>query len=363
MRKPKYRRHTLRDLGFVEFQGRRHYFPGPYLSPESVTAYRDFLDRHVYLQVQDALPAPPGTITVGEVVRAFLIHSERVYPPGNRSQAVNDRAALAHLLHLDAHTPAVNYGPLRLKALQAHLADGRTRGYVNAITGRVKHCFKWAASEELCPATIYHALLTVPGLKRGRSAAIDRPPRQPVAWEAIKATLPKLSPTVRAMVLLQWHTGVRSGSICQAKAEQFDRKSKPWIWRPHHKTRHLGHELKVFIGPQAQKILAPLLDREGYLFQPANKLGKRSKGYRSFYDATTYLRAVKRAIEQANRDRDEPIPMWTPHQIRHARGTLVRAALGLEAAQAALGHARMDATQIYARRVEELAKQVAKRMG
>jgi integrase len=364
MRTPKYRRHSTRDLGFVEFHGRRTYFPGPYLSPQSVTAYRDFLNRHFYLPIEDERPAPPDRITVGEVVRRFLIHAERTYPVGTRSENANFKAALSHLLKLDADTLAADYGPLRLKALMHALATAkRSRGYVNSVAARVKRCFKWAASEEIVSAKIYHALQTVAGLKRGRSPAVERAPRQPVAWEHIEATLPHLSPTVAAMVLLQWYTGVRSGSICQAQADQFDTAAALWIWRPHHKTRHLGHELKVYIGPQAQKVLAPFMYREGYLFQPLNVGGGRSKGYRAFYDSVSYLRAVKRAIEHANRDRDEPIPMWTPHQIRHARGTLVRAALGLEAAQAALGHARMDATQLYAKRIEDLAKQVAKRMG
>ncbi len=118
--------------------------------------------------------------------------------------------------------------------------------------------------------------------------------------------------------------------------------------------------LSVFVGPQAQKLLSPLLrDRKPgeYLFRPTNKLGKRSKRYRSFYDPTTYARAVKRAAKKAG------VPHWSPHLLRHARGTLVREQHGLEAAQAALGHARIDATQIYAQKHLALAKRVAEAMG
>jgi site-specific recombinase XerC len=88
---------------------------------------------------------------------------------------------------------------------------------------------------------------------------------------------------------------------------------------------------------------------------------------RAFYDSVSYLRAIRRAQERIRKqqaaDGKHMDPLWTPHQLRHARGTLVRAKHGLEAAQAALGHARMDSTQIYAQRLRESARAVALDMG
>jgi len=54
---------------------------------------------------------------------------------------------------------------------------------------------------------------------------------------------------------------------------------------------------------------------------------------------------------------------WHPNQLRHSFATKVRKAHGLEAAQVLLGHARADVTQVYAERNEELAREVAGKIG
>ena len=56
-------------------------------------------------------------------------------------------------------------------------------------------------------------------------------------------------------------------------------------------------------------------------------------------------------------------PNWNVHQIRHARATHVRALHSLEAAQATLGHASLDSTQIYAEKSAHLAIKIARKMG
>jgi integrase len=56
-------------------------------------------------------------------------------------------------------------------------------------------------------------------------------------------------------------------------------------------------------------------------------------------------------------------PNWNVHQIRHAWATHVRALHSLEAAQATLGHASLDATQIYAEKSAHLAIEIARKMG
>ena len=54
---------------------------------------------------------------------------------------------------------------------------------------------------------------------------------------------------------------------------------------------------------------------------------------------------------------------WTLHQLRHSRGTAIRKKFGIEASRVSLGHARLEATEIYAEKDLELAVQVAKEMG
>jgi integrase len=364
---PKYRRHAGRDRAFVEYNRKRVYLKGPYKSPESIKEYRKFLDENVY--VEFATAPSPTKLTVSQLADRFQAWADSTYPPGTRSEAANVRAALAPLRTLYGDAPASSLTPVELKAIQNHLAKRkRSRGYVNACCARIKRCYKWAAVEGLVPDTVYNALALVPGLRRGRSPAVEPAKREAVAWEQVAAVLPELSATVAAMVQLQWLTGVRSQSLCQARASQFDTKVQPWEWRPRHKTEGLGHELVVFVGPQAQAILSPYLaSRKDYLFAPLHLGGVRAKGYRSFYDSVSYLRAISRAQDRINAKRVEqgltPLPRWTPHQIRHAKATAVRVTHGLEGAQAALGHQTISATQIYAARQAELARQIAAEHG
>jgi integrase len=366
-RTPKYRRHSARDLGFIEHAGKREYFPGPYGSQESYGAYVDRLRQLGYFVVTPHA-APDSAVSLPVLIHRFNEHLKTIYPPG-RSRGENLRDSINKLLEFAGAISAVAFTPLKLKAFQAWLVerpnpkrpDKRlSRRTINDITSNVKFVFKWAVSEELIPVTVWQALLTVPGLKRGRTSAKELPPKQPVPWDRVKATLPKLSPVVRAMVQLHWLTGARSQSICLARPEQFDCSGKLWVWRPRHKSEHLGHQLVLFVGPKGQKILGPMLKGkapDAFIFQPRNKTGKRSKGYRAFYTTGTYRNAVRRAARRAN------VPHWSPHLMRHSRGTIVRDRHGIEAAQAALGHVRLDATQIYAQKRLALAKMVAETMG
>lgn len=362
VRVPKYRRHSTRDLGFIEHAGKREYLPGPYGSQESYLAYVERLRQLGYF-VATPYAKREDAVTLPILIHRFNEHLKTIYPPGQRSRGENLRDSINKLLEFAGAITAASFTPLQLKAFQAWLvARDRplSRRTINDVVANVKFMFKWAVSEELLPVAAYQSLLTVPGLKRGRTAAKELPPRQPVPWAHVEATLPKLSPTVRAMVQLHWLTGARSQSICLAKPEQFDTSGKLWVWRPRHKTEHLGHGLTLFIGPKARKILTPLLKGKAagdYLFQPRNKLGKRSKRYRAFYTTGTYRNAVRRGAKKAG------VPHWSPHLMRHSRGTLVRDKHGIEAAQAALGHVRLDATQIYAQKRLALARMVAETMG
>jgi integrase len=290
--------------------------------------------------------------------------------------------AAAPLLEHCGELYADEFGPVRLKQLRETIIAGKkhARESVNAIVGRIKRIFAWAVSEELIPGTIHHALMTVKGMKRGRADVREGKKRLPVAEADVLATLPELSPLLQAMVQFQWWTGARSSSICRAKAEQFDRSEAIWLWQPRHKNEHLGLDLTVPIGPKAQAIILPHLDRAartgGYLFNPRTQ--RRNKRYGKRYTSQSYRQAVQRAVVRVNKGRAEArakmaseaerkslpdVPNWSPHQIRHARGKLVRAKHGLEGSKAALGHETLEMAQHYAERNLELAKQIAREMG
>ena len=91
---------------------------------------------------------------------------------------------------------------------------------------------------------------------------------------------------------------------------------------------------------------------------------------RSLCHAVTYgisagNKAIRKRFAQAGREVKEKdlIPHWHPGQLRHSHATRVRRMFGLDHAQAALGHATLDATQLYAEKNAALAVQVAMRIG
>lgn len=374
MRIPKYRKHSSRDTGFVEHQGVRIYFAGRYNSAESQAAYRAFLRTH---SLAEPTNAPGEVVTVGMLVSRYLDYAIDHYPADRNSGYANVRLAVLSLLKDYALLPVQEFGPLKLKALRAKWEEMTyTRGkqktgkplsrkYINAKVNRVRRMFRWGVGEELVPPSVYHALAAVTGLQKTRTKAPEPSPIKSVKWEHVEPVLAELNPVVRAMVLLHWHTGARSDSICNAHVSQFDRSVSPWIWKPKHKTEHLEHQLVVFVGPQAQSAILPFLDNTGYLFCP--RLRRRNRRYRGHYDSGSYRQSVQRAITRANTKRaqaNEPlIPRWFPHQIRHSRGTIIRSRFGIEGAQVSLGHQHADITQVYTDRDLDLARRIAAELG
>jgi integrase len=261
--------------------------------------------------------------------------------------------------------------------------------------------FKWAVAEELVPAEVYHALLAVDGLRKGRSAAREVQPIRPVADEHVEATLPFLTPPVRAMVQVQQLSGMRPGEAVIMRPCDIDRgNGKTWVYRPNsHKTEHHGIARVVFLGPRAQAILGPFLDRDpgAYCFSPQEALAdlrRRQRAARKTkvqpsqvcrkkrkprkqpglrYSVDTYGHAVERAClkadgmaheKDASVSQDERIvPVWHPNQLRHGKATEIRREAGLDAARAVLGHRSPAITEVYAEVDEAKAASIMERLG
>ena len=79
---------------------------------------------------------------------------------------------------------------------------------------------------------------------------------------------------------------------------------------------------------------------------------KRQPGEK--YTPDSYRQAIERAAKNAGTDH------WFPYQLRHTAGTVIREALGVEAAQAMLGHSRAAMTEHYAKQSLEKAIEAAK---
>jgi integrase len=414
---PAYSRHKASGRAVVRLNGRDHYL-GPYGSPESHERYaRLIADWRARPQTGGDRPVPlhgppVDRLSINELLLAYAQFARGYFTKdGQPNQEFESlKYAMRPLKELYGHSRAADFGPRDLKAVRQHLVDRElSRTYVNNNTNRLKRIFKWAVGEELVPASVYHALQTVAGLRYGRSEARETEPIRPVPDDHVEVVLNFVAPPVAAMIRLQRLTGMRSGEVVIMRSGEvvimracdIDMSGEVWLYGPSdHKGKWRGQRKVIPLGPRAQAVIRPflILGVTEYLFSPrdaeawhlrqrSRKAGSRRKtpvypcelrrrncrnrsrtttskrkqtGVR--YDPSSYRRAIRYGIEQA-REVGFEVPHWHPHQLRHTKATEVRRAFGLEAAQVALGHARADVTEVYAERNLSLAVSLAKSTG
>ncbi len=398
---PKYCFHRPSGRAYVRIHGRVVYC-GKFGTAKSKMEYARLVAELAASGNCQSSATPTSDLTVVELCAAYLDYSVGYYKKnGLPTRSVEEiKAAIRILTTLYGQTPATDFGPLRLLAVQAALAQKNARSYVNKLVGYVKRIFKYGVSRQLLPPSVHTALTTVDGLKLGRTIAREPEPIMPVPDEIVDATIAFLPAVVADMVRLQRLTGCRPGEVCQLRPCDVDRSGEVWRYRPeHHKTEYKGRERTIFIGPKAQAILLPYLRRDAaaYCFSPADSVEKHKEKLRARrqtkvqpsqqirckkrpdklpgdrYCRNSYCQAITRAVTNANKARAkeaaemgvEPVllPRWTANQLRHARATEVRHQFGLEAAQVSLGHSKADITQTYAERDARLGVEVAKKIG
>ena len=388
---PAYRLHKPTGQAVVTLSGRDFYL-GIHSSESSRRQYEELLGE--WLANGRKLPEPviceddkSTEITITELVASYWPVVEDYYQKnGEPTSEVNgNRCALRELRKMFGRTAAADFGPRKLKVLRESLIQRElARNVVNQYIGRIVRAFRWASSEEMVPASLYHGLLAVRPLQRGRSKAKEMPRVLPIDDAIVDMTIEELGPIVADMVRLQRLTGMRPTEVCTLRPVDIDRTSEVWIYKlASHKTEHHDRGRMVPIGPKGQALLRPYLlrDETCYCFNPAEsveqlnrekRLNRKTKVQPSQqdrskpdperkpgdrYDSNSYRRAIQRACDRLEIER------WTPNRLRHSAATEIRKQFGLEAAQVSLGHSSADVTQVYAERDLELAKKVAKKLG
>jgi integrase len=264
----------------------------------------------------------------------------------------------------------------------------------------------------LVEPTILHGLQAVGGLRRGRSEARENQPVRPVDDSVVDAVRPHVSRQVWAMIQLQRLTGMRSGETVIMRACDIEMDGRIWVYRPAaHKTEHHGHQRVVELGPKAQAVIRPFLQRDitSYLFSPTEAEAERRAGAhrrrrtpltcgnrpgtnrarsakrppQQRYTTASYRRAIERGIERAFQHPElSAVPQcelteeqreelrrwhhqhhWHPHQLRHTFATRVRKQYGLETARILLGQATIAAAEIYAEAERSRAAEIAAKIG
>lgn len=244
--------HKASGQGYVILNGRTVYL-GKFDLPETQQKYHQLMAE--WMAHGQQLPVAAEIMTVSEIIARFITHAENYYrrPDGQMSSEVASfRLALRPLRELYGSTKATDFGPVALKLVRQKMTElGWCRNYINHQVRRVKTAFKWAASEQLVPASVFHGLQTLDGLRRGRSNARESVPVKPVMQASIDAIRPFVSAQVWSIIQLQLFTAARPGELLVMRPCDIDRSGSIWVYRPvDHKTAYHGHERVIYIGPR-----------------------------------------------------------------------------------------------------------------
>ncbi|MCM2370372.1 tyrosine-type recombinase/integrase [Aporhodopirellula aestuarii] len=387
---PDYRYHVS-GQAVVTFNGTNFYL-GPHNSPESKAKYRRLVAEYVAsdFQTPDAGPRQAEVpILVADVTAEARdwINSKYANCQSHRARFLN----LCNTLDDEyGDTTANEFGPRKLSEIRdLFVASGNSRRYVNSQIRSIVRIFRYALSRELIDANVIVRLDSLESLRYGQTSAKEPKPVTPVNLADVRATAEHLSPVLKVMIRVQVATGMRPGEMCRIRPADIEvRPGDVWVYCPaNHKTARLGKKKAVPIVGDAREALEPFMNRDPdkYCFSPkestawyrqqrtlkrktpancgdrvGHKRGKTLKGASAkrtpgdFYDKDSYRHAIQRAAEKAG------VPHWFPYQLRHTAGTAVREALGVEAAQALLGHSRAAMTEHYAKVSESKAIEAAK---
>lgn len=383
---------------------------GKHGSAESYTEYERVLGEWRAAQGSATmLPSngQSGDPTLYEVVLAFDKHAERYYRNPATSEptgeADNFKDALASLLDLYGHQSAKEFGPLALKSVRLKMVEaGLARKTANARTNRVRRFFRWAAENQMVPASVVNALNMVAPLRKGEQVEImtdeglkevtvrESPGIHDIKWERVDAVLPHLPRPVAAMVQIMRYSNCRAEDVVIMRTCDIEVDGQIWVYRPEaHKNQWREeqsdiHQRAVLLGQRCQEILKPFLkpeQPEAYLFSPreakatfqaeraATRKSKRTpselkkkrkknprRGPRERYDVNTFQQSIRKTCRKLE------VPVWKLLEIRHTRATDVREMYGVEGASASLGNT-VEAAQIYAEKNRAMARKIASEIG
>lgn len=417
---PKHYHHKASGRGYTKLDGKCVY-TGAWGTQAAQDKYHCIIAEWI-ARGRQTLPVGHPDTSIEEVVAAFWQHASGYYkgPDGKPTGELNNyRGALKLLNRFYGETLAADFGPKALKVVRDEMIRlNWCRNHINRQVARLKQVFRWAAENEIVPASVYHAVNTVQGLRRGKGGARETDPVLPVDLSDVEAITPYLSRQLAAMARLQIFTGARSGELCIMRTRDIDRSGKVWHYTPtSHKTAHHGHARTIPIGPKAQAILEPFLkpNLSAYIFSPAEAEAERhekqreqrkskvtpSQQYRAErsrrrgrvrapkeqYDSHSYWKAIQRACEKAfgcpqellkapKGETDEQRKLrrqklaqwrrdhtWHPHQARHTAATIARREAGIEAAKVLMGHKSSAMTELYAAADQRKLDEVMAKIG
>lgn len=387
---PKLSRIKSNNAAVVYFNKQTIYM-GPWGSERALKNYSKFLVELSQADIKEDVGKKEPTVS--NLATAFLKYAmaEKV----DSGTFSGYKIALKTIRKRFPHLPVSEFGPKALSEIQQDFVNaGYARTFCNKLVNLLKSVFGWGVRNELVPETTAAALKYVKALREGKTTAPETEKRREVSDAVVERTLEYLWPTVAGMVQVQRLAGMRPSEVCRMMVGDLDMTGEIWIYRPgKHKGTWRGHHKSVALGIPEQEIIRPRLEGkspENAVFSPRDtetekkafdaarrktpvqpsqrkRAERRAKNPRSrigeHYDSGSYARSIKRSIEAANKTLADPIPHWTPYQLRHAAGTAITASDGIDVARAVLGHRTISTTAIYNHADEQIAIEAAKKRG
>ncbi len=190
---PKYRRHRASGQAVTTLGGKDFYL-GPFGTKASKAEYDRLVAEYLASGRSTAFGKADESLTVVEVVMAYLKHAKAYYGTGDNSEFHRIKLALKPVRKLYGRTMADSFAAPEFKAVRQSFVDaGNARSYVNAQAKRVTRMFRWAAAEGLVSPAVPQLLSLIPSLLKGRTSARETGPVLPADDELVDAVLPHQS--------------------------------------------------------------------------------------------------------------------------------------------------------------------------
>lgn len=363
---PKLCRHKSTNRAYVtDPYHKKEVFLGQWGTVDAQSNYDTWVRKFLARRAEVSSGSPAGSsILVGTLILDYMGFAIGYYRKDGKVTSEIDslKAALKPVCDLFGRVPADSFGPGELKQVRQKMIDLKwARGTVNRHIQRVRRMFRWGVEQQLVRPETLASLQSVPDLRKGRSAAKETTPIASVPLAILEATLARLDSTVRAIVEIQLYADMRPGETVIMRPCDIDRSGETWLYVPHtHKTEHHDQDRRIYLGPKARALLAPLIlrcpDERAWLFpsRASGRYGSRA----THWTVSGIRKAIREACKQ-----EPALPRWHPNQLRHTQATLIRQQFGAEAAQAILGHANLSTTEIYAEKSDALARATAEKIG
>lgn len=341
------------------------------------------------------------TWTVARIAALYWEECKTIYQKNGKQTSTVDNIKLALQKLIDTHgdMDASDFDAPRLTELghmMCHSVDRYGKpcrlglSTVNARIQTIRRMYKWARTKGWVTREAAADVVMTPLLRRGRCEANAPEDVMPVAVEILNATIAAAPKTVADMIRVQVLTGMRPGELCSMRVVDIDRTAAVWIYIPRsHKNEHHGKDRVIAIGPKAQAILQPYIERRNIgdavfwaadahrerlemsgspawqAYQTARSRFKPSRAFQSATYANRIYQACDRAFDPTMEKRKAKNfdHRWNPHRLRHNAATIAREEMGAEAAQDLLGHSQISTTMIYAERSLLRLKEIALKVG